>query len=369
MHVGFSLLTLFPGRVGGSESYVRGLLEQYARGHGPERLTVLANRHVARAYASAGVPLRRVRSYPAGDRDATRFAAMSLARLAPRLVASDIPRNLDLLHLPVTVPVGIVPGIPRVVSLLDVQHHELPGMFSALERRFRSWAYDGAARDAQLVITISEHAKAGIVSHVGVPADRVQAIPLGVDHDRFRPDGECRPERRPYLLYPANLWPHKNHAHLLEAYARAAPSLGVDLVLTGQTFGRELPAAASTDGVRHLGHIPSTEVPALYRGARGLIFPSLFEGFGLPVLEAMACGTPVAASGRGSLAEVADDAALTFDPDDVDDIAAAMERIALDEALRTRLREAGLARAATYTWEATAAAHLRIYERAARIAA
>src|SRR4051812_46107566 len=147
MHVGLSLLTLFPGRVGGAETYVRGLLGEFARGHGPEELTVLANRHVAAAYRDTGLPLRVVRSYRPGDSDATRFAAMQVARFLPRLVARDVPRDLDVQHFPVTVPAGVVEGVPRVVSLLDVQHHELPQMFSRAERHLRRWAYDDAARD------------------------------------------------------------------------------------------------------------------------------------------------------------------------------------------------------------------------------
>jgi len=361
VHVGFSLLTLFPGRVGGSETYVRGLLGEFARGRGPERLTVLANRHVARAYAGAGVPLRLVRSYRPGDRDATRFAAMTLARLAPRLVARDMPGDLDVLHLPVTVPVGVMPGVPRVVSLLDVQHHELPQMFSLLERRFRAWAYDDSAREADLVITISEHAKAGIVRHVGVPAERIHAIPLGVDHDRFSPDGPVRDEPRPYVLYPANLWPHKNHARLLAAFRRVASRVDADLLLTGQRYGRALDVAGIEDRARHLGHVPPGDLPALYRGARALVFPSLFEGFGLPVLEAMASGTPVATSDRGSLAELASGAGLLFDPEDVDAIADAIERIVTDDGLRDALREVGSTRAAGYTWAASAEAHRKAY--------
>src|SRR5439155_14771947 len=118
----------------------------------------------------------------------------------------------------VTVPVGVVPGVPRVVSLLDVQHHELPQAFSPLERRLRAWAYDDAARRADLVITISEHARRGIERWVGVPVERVVAIPLGVDPGRFHPDGPAGldglPER--YVIYPANFWPHKNHERLLQ---------------------------------------------------------------------------------------------------------------------------------------------------------
>ena len=362
MHVAVSLLTLFPGRVGGSESNVRGLLGAFAAGHGPERVTVLANRHVMGPYggvARGPVSLRHVRAYRPGDRPATRFAAMNAGRVFPVLSG----RGFDVVHYPATVPVPRVRGVPRIVSLLDVQHHELPSMFSALERRLRAWAYDGAAREADLVLTISEHARQGIVEHVGVPADRVWSIPLGVDHERFEPAGGGPvaalglPER--YVLYPANMWPHKNHARLLDAFAALeVPDLW--LILTGQTYGRAA-LLAGHERVRHLGHVPAGDLAGLYRGAAAVVFPSLFEGFGLPPLEAMACAVPVAASGRGSLAEVCGDAALLFDPEDRDAIADAIRRVTTDETLRARLRAGGPARAARYTWAAAARRHVEAY--------
>jgi glycosyltransferase involved in cell wall biosynthesis len=288
---------------------------------------------------------------------------MLAARAAPRLVGRDVPDGLDVVHYPVTVPVPRVPAARTVVTLLDVQHHELPGMFSRGERWLRSWAYDETARRADRVLTISEHARRGIVEHLGVAPERVEAIPLGVDHARFVPDGPAAgglPER--YVLYPANMWPHKNHERLLAAFARLQDH-DVLLVLTGQTYGREA-LLTGHERVLHLGHVAHGEMPALYRGALAVVFPSLFEGFGLPPLEAMACGTPVAASDRGAVAEVCGDAALAFDPEDVDAITAAIERVTQDEPLRARLRAAGVERAAGFTWEKTAAAHLRAYERA-----
>jgi len=354
VHVGFSLLTLFPGRVGGSETNVRGLLAEFARGNGPERVTALANRHVLDAYRSEGpVEVRHVPSYRPGNSAATRFLAMNAGRVWPELDG----REFDVVHYPITVPVPSIDGVPRVVTLLDVQHHELPGMFSRPERWLRSWAYDGAARGADLVITISEHAKAGIVEHLGVPAERIEVIGLGVDHERFTPGGHRRDDLGDYVLYPANLWPHKNHERLLEAWRQVDPAL--TLVLTGQTFGRTI----SQERVRHLGHVPADKLPALYRGARAVVFPSLFEGFGVPVLEAMACGTPVATSDRGSLAEVAGDAALLFDPEDAEAIAAVVERVCRDDAMRARLRANGSQRAARYTWAASAGAHDAAYRR------
>jgi glycosyltransferase involved in cell wall biosynthesis len=360
VHVAISLLTLFPGRVGGSESNVRGVLGEFAAGRGPEQVTVLANRHVMRPYARYArgpVTLRHVRAYRPGDSPATRFAAMNAGRLAPVLEG----RGFDLVHYPVTVPVPRVRGTPRVVSLLDVQHHELPQMFSALERRLRAWAYDGAARDADLVLTISEHARAGIVERLGVAPERVVSIALGVDHARFTPRGpgpdEDLPER--YVLYPANMWPHKNHARLLEAFA-ALGDRDLWLILCGQTYRNER-LLAGHERVRHLGHVAPDALPGLYRGATAVVFPSLFEGFGLPPLEAMACATPVAASDRGALAEVCGDAALLFDPEDVEAMTEAIRRVTTDETLRARLRAAGPPHAARFTWRATARRHMEAY--------
>jgi glycosyltransferase involved in cell wall biosynthesis len=354
-------MTLFPGRVGGSETNVRGLLGEFAAGRGPERVTALANRHVMAAYGGyAGGPIRmrRVRSYRPGNRSATRFAAMHAGRHFPVLDRGEF----DLVHYPATVPVPRVRGPRRVVTLLDVQHHELPEMFSPLERRLRRWAYDDAARGADRVLTISEHARAGIVEHLGIPAERVEAIPLGVDHDRFRPDGPGAtglPER--YVLYPANMWPHKNHARLLDAFSRLGDR-DLWLLLTGQTYGRE-GLLEGHERVRHLGHVSAGELPAIYRGAQALVFPSLFEGFGLPPLEAMASGCPVAASAEGALGEVCGDAAVAFDPRDTDAIAHSIERVVGDAALRERLRGAGLRRASAFTWATTAERHVAAYER------
>lgn len=379
MHVGFALLTLFPGRVGGAESNVRGVLDQFADGNGPERVTVLANRHVAEAYgdyARGPVDLHAVRSYRAGDGNATRMLAMAAAGVAPRLAARDVPRGLDVLHHPVTVPIPRLPGVPTVTTVFDLQHHELPEFFSRAERAYRRWAYDGAARAADLVLTISEYSRAKLIEIAGLEPERVVSIYLGIDHDRFNPapaaaDATIRerldlPER--YLVYPANFWPHKNHARLVDALAAAPGDL--QLLLTGQHYGRfaELEsharAAGVADRVRHLGYLDRDDVPALYRAATAMVFPSLYEGFGAPPVEAMACGCPVAASTRGSLAEVVADAALAFDPESSEEIGAAIARVADDGELRARLRERGLANAARFSWEATARAHVAAYGRA-----
>jgi len=380
VHVGFSLLTLFPRRVGGTETYVRGLLGEYARGNGPERLTVLANRHVAAEYGGAvggPVALHHVRSYRPGDSDATRALAMASARVLPRLVARDVPEGLDIVHLPVTVPIPRTDR-PTVVTIHEVQYHELPEFFSRAERRYRRWAYDGAARSADVVVAISEYVAGKLVERAGVDPERIEVVHYGVDHETFVPTrgerdeallaGLRLPER--FAVYPANLWPHKNHARLLEAFARVQDA-ELALVLAGQAYGRLDPLLEQArrlgveQRVHHVGHLERATLAALYRRAEAMLFPSLHEGFGAPPLEAMACGCPVASATNTSLAEVCGDAVLALDASQTDSIAAAIERITSDESLRERLRRHGLERARGFTWKAAAERHTAIYERAA----
>jgi glycosyltransferase involved in cell wall biosynthesis len=340
VHVAFSLLTLAPGQVGGSETYARGLLEAFVNGHGPERVTVL---------------------------EGTAIAGGGAARLAGliRGMATTDRSGADVLHHPLTVPAPRARG-PWVLTLHDVLHRELPSLFSRAERAFRRVAYDRPARAATRVVTVSEHARGQIVERLGIDPERVVAIHAGVDHQRFAPAGPAvAPTDRPFVLYPANLWPHKNHERLISAVARVE---GLALVLTGAPSPRldALREHARREGVEllHVGYVD--DVARLYRGARALVFPSLAEGWGAPVVEAMACGCPVAASLSGAVPEAAGGAALPFAPEDVDAMAGAIRRIAEDDGLREELRARGLERAAELTWAAAAARHAEVYADALR---
>jgi glycosyltransferase involved in cell wall biosynthesis len=379
VHVGLALLTLFPGRVGGSESNVRGLLAEFSQGQGPERVTVLANRHVARAYAGwadGRIAIRQVRSYRAGNRNTTRLLAMVAAALTPRLVARDVPKSFDVLHHAVTVPIPSLPGTPTVTTVYDLQHHDLPQLFSRSERAFRRWAYDRAARAADLTLTTSDYSRDRLAAVLSIDPGRIVAIPMGIDHERFQPTPTKADERiaprvpERFVLFPANLWAHKNHARLIEAFG-AVKDRELELVLTGQTYGREgeLREAAARAGVakrvHHLGHVAPDELPALMRAARALVFPSLYEGFGSPPLEAMACGCPVASSRKASLDQMVGEAALALDPDSVDSIADAIDRVTSDLELVSGLRERGIRHAGGFTWQACAERHRAAYERVA----
>lgn len=381
-HVGMLLATLTPGHVGGSETYARGLLGAFAAGHGPERTTVLSHEPVLRTLDGVGAGGGPVAAHvlhgagPAGGgaaRAAWLVRALAGARVRPAHVL-----GLDVVHAPLTIPVPGIAGVALVVTLHDVAHHEVPASFSAAERAFRRVAYDAPARRAALVVTDSEHARGEIAARLGIPAERIVAIHHGIDHMRFTPaadEGDAAllaplglPDE-PFVVYPANLWAHKNHERLLAGLA-AGGCTDLALVLTGQRGPRwaVLRSHAAQLGVagrvHHAGYVSGAAMAALYRRAAGLVFPSLFEGFGAPPLEAMACGCPAAASSAGTVAEITGDAALRFDARDPEAIGAAMRRLTTDDALRARLRAAGLAHAAGFTWATTARLHAEAFDRA-----
>jgi glycosyltransferase involved in cell wall biosynthesis len=349
--VGISLLTLVPGVVGGSETYARELVRALARvGELEYRVYVPS----IAADAADGLPSQTVRAYRSGTTMPARLRAMTIAALHPGPVRRELElERLDALHFPLSVMLPPVARPPAAATVLDLQHEEHPQFFSRAELAYRRLVYRWTARRSRIVIAISEHARRTLIERLVLDPGRVRAIHLGIDHDRFRPDPDT--SREPFLLYPANRWPHKNHERLFEAFALLrARRPELRLVLTGAGHGgKPLPPA-----VESRGRIAPDELVRLYRTASALVFPSLYEGFGQPPLEAMACGCPVACSNVTSLPEVVDDAARLFDPTDPDDIAVAVDEVLADPQPWV---ERGLRRAAGFTWDACARAHDAVY--------
>jgi glycosyltransferase involved in cell wall biosynthesis len=355
VRVGLSLLTFSPGDLGGSETYARQLVRSLAR-VGTLEYSVFVP---ARAKdAAAGLPTIEVKDPPVAKRGPLRILAMALQAWRSKEVGDQLT-TLDVVHYPLTVPSPRVQA-PTVVTLHDVQHRDLPEFFGPARRSFRRLAYDRAARSAAAVIVTSEFVSKRAQDALGLGSDRIHVVPHAIDHRVFRPG--THEEREPIVLYPARGWPHKNHARLFQAFAtlrETRPQLR--LVLTGGGLERLDPLP---EGVENLGEVPATQLASLYRRAACLVYPSLYEGFGIPPLEAMACGCPVAASNAGAIPEVCGDAAVFFDPTDVEAMAAAM----LDaDSRREELRELGLARAASYTWDETARKHEDVYRAAAAL--
>lgn len=347
MRVGLSLLTLVPGISGGSETYVRELARALTRVGTHEYVALVPP---LAPDAGGGLPTVVAADYPRATTTLGRLRAMGSATLRPRDLQA-LVGDVDVMHYPLTVPVPR-PTMPHVTTLLDVQHLDMPELFARSERLFRRVAYDRATLRASAVIVISEFVRERVVERLRLDAERVHAVWLGVDHERFAPAPDV--PREPFLLYPARPWPHKNHARLLEAFAeirRRRPELR--LLLTGAGHDpRRLP-----DGV-DARQVSGAELVELYQRAACLVFPSLYEGFGLPPVEAMACGCPVAAAAAGSLPEVCGDAAVLFDPLDPQAIADGVDE-ALDRSID--LTERGLRRSKLFTWAETARAHDRVY--------
>ena len=212
-----------------------------------------------------------------------------------------------------------------------------------------------ASHLADRILTVSEFTRRQIVDWAGVSADKVVNVGNGVD-SAYHPQGDSYGFPFPYILSVSNRKPHKNELRIVEAFAKAGLDSRVQLVFTGEPTAR-LASWMDQQGVRSriqfAGVVPEERLPSLYRGAEALIFPSLYEGFGLPIVESMACGTPVVTSNITAMPEVAGDAALLVDPRSVGQIASAMREIVNDSLLRRRLREKGLVRASHYSWEAT----------------
>ena len=280
---------------------------------------------------------------------------MALSAFKSRNVRSQL-ETVDVVHYALTVPVPATKA-PTVVTLHDVQHRDLPEFFGPARRSFRRIAYDRATRSASAVIVTSEFVRGRALELLELDPSLVHVIPHGINHTLFRPGEE---EREPFILYPARPWPHKNHVRLFEAFAtlrKTRPQLR--LVLTGGGLDRLGPLP---DGVERWGAVSNAELASLYRRAAVLVFPSLYEGFGMPPLEAMASGCPVAAANVAAIPEVCGDAAVFFDPLDPEAIVAGI--LEADERSE-ELREKGLAHAARFTWNETARMHEDAYVAAA----
>jgi glycosyltransferase involved in cell wall biosynthesis len=344
--VGIAMLTLVPGELGGSETATRQLLRALAQGGTlPYRVFLPP----AAPDGGEGLPAEVVGEYRLARTIPQRLAAMALAAARPCPLRRRLA-GANAVHFPFTIRIPAIRAA-SAITLHDVQHLDLPHLFSRGERAFRTVAWHRSARSAQLVIVPSAFVRDRAVELVGLDPDKLRVIHHGIDHTRFSP-GDGR--REPFLLYPARAWPHKNHTRLFEAFAllrRERPELR--LVLTGGG-----PLGPIPEGVESLGLVSGEELVSLYRRAAALVFPSLYEGFGQPPLEAMACGCPVACANVASLPEVCGDAARLFPPDDPAEIGAAVEDVLADPAAWSAR---GIARAAAFTWERSAGAHEDVY--------
>ena len=267
--------------------------------------------------------------------------------------------------------------VPTVLTVHDLIFRHPPEQHKPLNRWYLNLTMPLYCRRATHIIAVSEQTRRDVVSAYGVPAGKISVIYEAAD-PRFRSQppeivaaARARhglPER--YLLFVGTIEPRKNLARLLAAFERLqAENLTDALVIVGKRgwltgdFDAALERSPAKQAVLFPGFVPDADLPAVYAGAQVLAMPSLYEGFGLPVLEAMACATPVACSNSSSLPEIAGDAALLFDPTEVDGIRDALRRILRDADVRAQLRDAGLRRAGQFSWDRAAQETLALYQR------
>jgi glycosyltransferase involved in cell wall biosynthesis len=388
---------ILPGTgAGGIEWLLIGLVNALGRLEGPEEYVIIGpwenpdwlkphlaeNQRIVRgpksqAFKRALAPLRplvraarRTRSWVAGSNN------------GPQVVRSNgfyEKLGCSVIHFPYQQ--FIASDLPAVFDPFDLQHIHYPQFFSKADFQWRESTYSAACRAAHTVVVHSEWVKRDIMEHYQIGPEKMQTIlsppPTQVYSEPAPHDvsaiGDKYSLPGKFALYPAMTWEHKNHLRLLEALAllRDRHGVRVELVCTGHQndFFRVIQQKhiqlQLNEQVRFLGMVPHEDLRALYRLAQFTVLPSLFEGAGLPLVEAWNEGSPVACADTTSLGEHAGDGALLFDPMSAENIAEAIHKMAADPALRERLTERGFARLRKFNWETTAKAYRAVYRRAA----
>ena len=362
-------------KLGGNESYAVNLIEALAQIDSTNNYTIYVTTNEARDRFSNRWPNFKVRST---------LPHTPLIRI-PLTLSAELRKNpVDVLHVQFTAP-PFCP-CPFVVSIHDLSFEHLPQTFKRRSRTQLRLTVRHSARRAARILSLSEHTRGDIVETYGIESNRIEAIPLAAP-DHFCRVNDKRELQRvrhnygiegDYILSVGSIQPRKNLARLIKAYAQLRGDCSADklpkLVLVGKCAWlydetlRALDQVGVKDSVVLTGYVPESDLPAIYSSALCFVYPSYFEGFGLPPLEAMKCGTPVIVGNQTSLPEVVGDAGLTVDPFDVDAIAGAIRRLMNDSALRAELSQKGQERASTFTWRETARRTLQIYQDVARSA-
>lgn len=358
-------------RLGGNETYIRGVLQEL-NAHGAHRYFVYVNDDAAAAVVHRLLPPAEVRLLG---------GAGPLARLGWQLSQLARADRVDVLHVQYVAPLF---APLAVVMIHDLSFRHFPESYTRAERWRFEMTVPWSARRARRVMTVSEFCKRDIVDELGIDESRVIVTYNRID-ERFCPASQVEIDdalsalgiRRPYILAVANLQPRKNLPRVIAAWEKLREmemEVRPALVIVGKKawlFEETLAAAAQSrwkDEIVLTDYVAHEQLPPLYAGAAIFVYPSLFEGFGLPPLEAMACGTPVVVSNTSSLPEVCGTAAEYVDPRDVNSITEGMLRLLRDLALREARRAEGLRQVEKFRAGQLGAATVRAYEEAAGIA-
>ena len=356
-------------KLAGNESYATNLIEALAQVDSVNEYTLYVTTAEARARFSQRWPNFRVQ---------TTFPHTPLIRIPVTLAAELRKRPVDVLHVQFTAPP--FSPCPVVVSVHDLSFEHLPQTFNRRSRTQLRLTVRHSVKRAARILTLSEHTRRDMIETYGTSPERITAIPLAAPSyfGRVREERELQRVRHiygiegDYILCVSSIQPRKNLPRLVRAYEslrnKRGPGKLPKLVLVGKCAWlydetlRSIEEGRMKDSIILTGYVPQSDLPALYSGSICFVYPSYFEGFGLPPLEAMKCGTPVIAGNRTSLPEVVGDAGILVDPFDVNAIAAAIERLVDDPDLRQQLSVKGVARSRLFDWNETARRTLNIYE-------
>ncbi len=358
-------------RLGGNESYATNLITALAEIDQVNEYTIFVTRREALDRFSNRWPNFSVRST---------LPHTPLIRI-PLTLSAELRRHpVDVLHVQFTAPP--FSPCPVVVSIHDLSFEHLPHTFKRRSRMQMRLTVRRSARRAAQVIALSEYTRTDLIDTYSLPPERVHVIPLAAPaaFGPVRDDNELQRVRQTYgidgdyILSVGSIQPRKNLRRLIEAYSllrgKRAEGKLPQLVLVGKNawlYDETLRSLKDTNvgaSIILTGYVPESDLPALYSGSLCFVYPSYFEGFGLPPLEAMKCGAPVIVGNKTSLPEVVGDASLMVDPFDVEAIAGAMQRLIADSDFRSELRLKGLERATHFDWKETARQTLAVYEKA-----
>jgi glycosyltransferase involved in cell wall biosynthesis len=363
VRIGINALFLLPGKVGGSEIYIRNLVRCLARSGGTNTYIIFINRESAGVFDDAGPGVEIVACPIQASNRPLRIVWEQVV-----LPFQILRHKIDILFSAGMTSPFVCPVL-SVLAIFDLQHVLQPYNFPLGQRLFRKSIIYLSAKSANGIVTISQKVREDILKFYRIPPRDVAVTYLAVDHGSFFPR-EAReveavrakydlPER--FILYAAAAFPHKNHARLLEALRMLKEKGdGIKLVLTGaKVTGDDV----ITEMIKKMGlqsdtvvtgWLPFEDIPPIYCASDAFVFPTLNEGFGIPVIEAMACGVPVVCSNIEPLPEIAGDAAHFIDPYDPASIAEGISKVISDQNVRRELIKKGFRRAAAFTWENTA---------------
>ena len=381
MRVGLNATSFLPGQMGGMETYFRNLVDRVQAFDHDNEYLILCDKRFAGEFPLPNPNFRMEHINYAKPSPAWFVRGIGRNIFNRDILAGRMNRvKVDVIHHPFTVLTPPDIKLPSVLTFWDMQHEFFPEFFSRAERLKRQRLYRISAERATQIIVSATFTKECLISRYGIESEKVQVIYTGYGSEYRHVDNSellvaiCAKYGldRPFLFYPAATWPHKNHKRLLSALKLMRERYAFDgtLVLTGiamqshSDIQAEISRLGLTDSVKILGYLPAPELPVLYSCARLMVFPSLFEGFGIPLVEAMACGCPVVCSNTTSLPEVAGEAGLTFDPLDVEAMTVAIWTAWSDEEKLAGMRKRGLVRTTLFNWNDTATKTIAVYKKA-----